>query len=154
MNCKNAQAMLSAYIDRELTGGEMARMRRHLCECRCCGAEAAELQRLKEVLASVPGVEPPAGFEERLFSAVLAPPKPAPKTTWRESWPLVTGVGLAAAAITLFIVNHSDERSSAQAARRSSDAMVREIRNDQAAMLGTDPFSGAPLVVPTAYEPE
>ena len=154
MNCKTAQALLSAYIDRELTGGEMARIRRHLSECHCCDAEAADLQRLKEVLAATPGVEPPVGFEERLFSAVLAPPRTSPQPTWRESWPLVTGMGLAAAAITMFIVTQSDEQSTAQAAQRSSDAIAREIHNDQAAMLGTDPFSGAPLVVPTAYEPK
>lgn len=152
MNCKSAQALLSAYVDRELSGNEMSRVRKHLCECSCCDTEALELIQLKEILSAVPQAEPPAGFEERLFAAVLAPPRAAPQPTWRESWPLVAGVGLAAAAITMFFVGHADETTSAEAVRRSDDVMAREIHNDQAAMLGNDPFSGAPLVVPIAYE--
>jgi anti-sigma factor RsiW len=149
MNCKNAQHLLSAYLDCELTGTEMARLRRHLSSCDCCRQEETELRTLKSLLTDVPLVEPPADFEERLCALVFAQ-KRADAEGWNRSWPLVSGVALIAAALTLLLVNHLGMEQPAQS--RQSDVVARELQRDQTSLAGANPIMDSSTTVPTGYE--
>lgn len=146
MNCNTAQNLLSAFLDQELSGSEMARVRRHLSECECCQREETELKVLKSLLTDVPLMEPPAGFEEKLCSAVFASDK---EETLQEAWPLLSGIALVAAALTLFAFNLMDPSRSSQT--RQKDVMALELQRDQASMAGADPFLGSSTVITSDY---
>jgi len=150
MNCKTAQLLLSAYLDSELSGGEMLRLRKHLCNCKECRQEEEELRSLKTILTGTPMIEPPADFEERLCSAIFAPKK-TETSRWMESWSFVSGVALVTAAVTLLVVNHL--QSQGAAAQPSPNKVVaRELQRDQA-LSGSDPFfDSTPSVTPTSYD--
>lgn len=77
-------AELSAYLDGELTTGELPRINAHLDDCSECRAELADLDRSRTAVRSLPGLEPPDFLE-------LA--REAREARQRARWP-----GLAAAA--------------------------------------------------------
>ncbi len=58
MNCSEYAAMLTGYIDEELTPEDRARLEKHLTGCEACRGELAALTGLKEELAMMDFVEP------------------------------------------------------------------------------------------------
>ena len=149
MNCKTAQHLLSAYLDAELTGSEMTRLRRHLSDCDCCRQEETELRTLKSLLTDVPVVEPPADFEERLCNLVFAQ-KRAESEGWNKSWPLVSGLALITAALTFFVLNHLSVDAPAQ--NRQGDVVARELHRDRTSLAGANPIMDSTTTMATGYE--
>lgn len=146
MNCKTAQDLLSAYIDGELAGGEMNRIRRHLHDCECCQREETELRILKDLLVGQPIIEPPVGFEDRLCQAIFSP-KPSETAQWIGSWPFAAGAALITAAFTLLIISRVDT-GVPSSTQRPESVVVHERMRDQA-MDASDPFNAGPLVSTT-----
>ena len=72
-NAPHLDDALSALLDGELGDDEAARARSHLAGCPLCGTEMAEVGQVREWLRSLPPVEPPATFYQR-----IRPPEPAP----------------------------------------------------------------------------
>jgi anti-sigma factor RsiW len=69
---------LSAYLDGELSTGEMPDVIAHLSNCQDCRMELAALDRSRTAVRALPGVEPPdfldfSGEERRRRRAVLVP---------------------------------------------------------------------------------
>jgi anti-sigma factor RsiW len=62
MNCGRVSNLLSAYIDRELTGAEMPHLRSHLSDCDECRAEYEALHRTKMLLGNLRALEPGQEF--------------------------------------------------------------------------------------------
>src|SRR5947209_6410537 len=62
MNCGRVSNLLSAYIDRELTGAEMPHLRSHLSDCDDCRAEYEALHRTKMMLGNLRALEPGEEF--------------------------------------------------------------------------------------------
>ncbi len=58
MNCRRTRSLLSAYIDREITGYEMLEMREHLGRCTECRSEHESLLTVKRLLSALPDKEP------------------------------------------------------------------------------------------------
>jgi len=56
---EDVRALLSAYLDRELTQAENQRVRVHLETCEACRREFADLQRLGDLAGSLHFVDPP-----------------------------------------------------------------------------------------------
>lgn len=149
MNCKTAQNLLSAYIDAELSGAEMSRMRRHLCDCEECQREETEIRMLKDLLVGTPQVEPPHGFEDRLCEAIFSP-KPSPTAEWIGSWPFVSGAALVTAAITLLIISHIGAGQPAVSQNPDSVAAHERMRDE--AFDASNPFAGSATVVTASYD--
>ena len=149
MNCKTAQNLLSAYIDGELSGGEMSRIRTHLFECDCCQHEETELRLLKDLLVGTPMIEPPQGFEDRLCEAIFSP-KPSETAAWIGSWPFVSGVALVTAALTLLIVTRLGAGEQ-QVAQRPDSVVVHEKWRDQT-QDASDPFMNSNTVMTANYD--
>ena len=70
-NAPHLDDALSALLDGELGDDEAARARSHLAGCPLCGTEMAEVGQVREWLPSLPPVEPPATFYQR-----IRPPEP------------------------------------------------------------------------------
>lgn len=58
MSCDEFKAMLTGYLDGELTPEQRADLEGHLGTCRACEAELAELTKLKEELSMMRFKEP------------------------------------------------------------------------------------------------
>ncbi len=151
MNCNTAQNLLSAYIDAELSGGEMSRMRKHIGQCDCCQREETELRMLKDLLNSnMPLVEPPAGFEDRLCDAIFSP-KPSEAAQAVASWPFVSGVALVTAALTLIFISHVNTSPTATV---QPESVVRQERLRDQTLDAFDPYmdGSARLVATNSYD--
>ncbi len=70
MTCSKVQALLSAYLDRELNGIESLAIRDHLRECSCCRREETELRSVKALLMGAPIEGPSPDFEARLCARI------------------------------------------------------------------------------------
>lgn len=58
MNCRHVRALLSAYLDSELTGYEMLAIREHLANCEGCSEERASIELVRAMVRSLPQREP------------------------------------------------------------------------------------------------
>lgn len=66
MNCRKVSSLLSAYIDRELTGAEMLEIRAHVEHCPSCSAEQESLLQTKRLLSALAYHTPRAELEQLL----------------------------------------------------------------------------------------
>lgn len=70
--CEQAFARLDDYLDRELSAGEMQRVREHLDTCAVCASEYRfEMTVLADVRGKLARIDVPTGLRERI-SARLA----------------------------------------------------------------------------------
>ena len=84
---------------------------RHLAECSACSALLAR-ERLVQglVRAATEGIEPPAGFAEKVLAS-LQPAlerSPAEADLWRPAWGLVPAFAATAAALLLLFQTSAD----------------------------------------------
>ncbi|MBS1706942.1 MAG: zf-HC2 domain-containing protein [Armatimonadetes bacterium] len=138
MTCRKTQASLSAYIDGELGGQEMLRVRKHLQQCQACAAEAEVLRFAQQLLADMPCPEVPIGLEDRLVNHVFAGTGSLQKrSTWR-TWAMSSTVAAAAVALGLvaWTVSHG-------APQRQSDpaTLAQSVDQNEAYFAGGDPVS-------------
>jgi anti-sigma factor RsiW len=77
MNCRHAQNLLSAHLDRELRPASEASLRIHLEGCPACRERLALLRRAGRLLDE-PAPLPPAGLAGRIIRAAAAESSPPP----------------------------------------------------------------------------
>lgn len=143
MNCGHCESLLNAYVDGELAGDEMLAVRQHLAHCPTCDARHQETRLFKQVLRTVPTVEPAPDFEDRLLRAVrLSEPQPAVTAgrKWQFGW-VVVGAFAASMAVTFLVLRVIDQPANSP----ESSAIAFEIERDQAFASGPDAASGVPL---------
>ncbi|MDX2065744.1 MAG: zf-HC2 domain-containing protein [Fimbriimonadaceae bacterium] len=152
MTCKRAQADLSAYVDRELTGHASLELRDHLSQCDSCREEYQSLVSLKQFLAEVPTPEPDAFFEDRLVTCVMqrieheAQPTPVRwfGSFWRRPAFTFASLAIGSMAVTLFVVQTIDRQ---RADREAIEANIAfEVQRDQLYVSGSDPLGGVPVI--------
>lgn len=143
MNCKNAQSMLSAYLDEELTGREMLELRAHLGECGDCSEELKCVEAVRRLLGGSPVPEPSADFEDRLVSSVLSATQPRSDQK-KISFVALTAIAAASMLGTLVLLNSM---------KREPDSVVQQnnipydlIQQDRAFGASTSPFTASPVV--------
>lgn len=151
MNCRCAQNLLSAYVDGELAGVEMLRLREHLGVCPACREEVEELRAMKRMLGMAREVEPPAGFEDRLASIVLAS-SPARKSPATPVWRLALTTSLAAATIVFVLLQVMRPTPASNGARTAPADVAFDVQSDQSYMATSDPFGGQAPVMPVSQK--
>lgn len=87
MVCGRVSNLISAYLDRELTGAEMLSVQRHLARCPTCSAERDAMQQMRQLLGSLGAVEPPSGSEQRLFTRLSGGAYARPRRARAFPWP-------------------------------------------------------------------
>ncbi len=114
MNCKFVESRLAAYIDGELDGAEMLRVRSHVSECDSCEREIAELRLVKTMIGSLPNTRPDPEFESRLLTAVHADDTRTVRVngvfSLRLGWGGLT-VAAAASVLAVIVVGINRDRS-------------------------------------------
>lgn len=76
MNCRKVQNLLSAYLDREMSGVEMFAIRRHLSECAGCNLEFESLIVIKQALGNLPQKNPSRGLADHICQRLDHAPLP------------------------------------------------------------------------------
>jgi hypothetical protein len=100
LKCRQAQQLLSAYLDGELAAAQAAALETHLAACSACRQELEALRALSESLGEIlRRVEPPADLLDRIMARVReiqaagARRRASENPAWKK---LAVGVGLAA----------------------------------------------------------
>lgn len=147
MTCKQIESRLSAYVDQELSHVDSARVRAHLHDCAACNEVAAEMSRVKQLLAAIPEVEVPVGLEDRLQRAVFGEPVRAARR-FRIAWAGSAAFVCAFAGAWMWL--------------QAADARDIDLRNqtaqsdfnlarDQAYAAGGDPFAGNTVILTSTH---
>lgn len=88
MNCDGVRDLLSAYLDGELSPGELLRVEQHLRRCHACADEVDSLRQTIALVNSLDEVEVPASFHVGLHERLVAlgPPAAARRAPSAPSW--------------------------------------------------------------------
>lgn len=70
MDCGEARAAASDFLDGELDARAEGRISRHLAKCPLCAAFVRTLRATVETLRAIPSASPPAGFAERVAARI------------------------------------------------------------------------------------
>ncbi len=68
MNCQEVQAWLSDYLEQSLDAANLEIIENHLSLCPFCRAEADHLKECIRYIATLPSVDPPIGFTQRVMA--------------------------------------------------------------------------------------
>lgn len=96
-SCFRVKSLLSAYLDRELSGEEMMMLRDHMASCADCALEFEELRRVKSALIRIPAIEPDTEMFERMKVRVFESSDPVPVSKSKAA----ATIGMAAAVMFL-----------------------------------------------------
>jgi hypothetical protein len=100
MNCEEIQAQLSDYLDRSLGAAPMALIEEHLVTCPPCRREAELLGESIRQVATLPVMEPPLGFTQRVMAQVRQTETPA--GFWQRLFlPLQVKIPIQATALVM-----------------------------------------------------
>lgn len=152
MNCKTVQARLSAYLDRELSGDELLRMRAHLAECEECRLEESQLRTLKSMLGEMSAPEPPDDLAERLCAGVLCHRGDA-RHVWntRSSFMAFMAITACSMLFTVIALEYSAQHGKVVASGKSAPNVAFEVQRDQAYSSAPDPTLGVPVLSVANY---
>jgi hypothetical protein len=99
MLCSRVQNSLSAYLDSELPGEEMLRIRDHLHRCEGCRAEHEAVSQTRRLMRALGGAEPRHPFH---LDAALA--ERAARPSWWRTWSLRASVALESSPLGVLVV--------------------------------------------------
>lgn len=115
MNCDGVRGLLSAYLDGELSAGELLRVEQHLRRCHACADEVDSLRQTIALVGALDEVEVPASFQVQLHQRLVAlgPPTAMRRTPEAPAWQrkVVTYAvpAVAAAAALAFSLTHGPD---------------------------------------------
>ena len=114
MNCEELRTRLSDYLDKSLDAISTKSIEVHLASCPLCRAEAAALNDCIRQVSSLPAVDPPLGFAQRIMAHVDEIEK-KPNMWQRFFFPLKTKIPIQATAVVLigalaFILSQKEEQ--------------------------------------------
>jgi Putative zinc-finger/Predicted integral membrane protein (DUF2275) len=98
MNCEEVQAQLSDYLEKALPTADLKIIEAHLSACALCRMETDYLSECIHQVASLPIVDPPIGFTQRVMACVRETNE---KPSFWERWlfPLRIKIPLQATAV-------------------------------------------------------
>ena len=100
MNCEEVSKHLTEYLDKTLDTAMTTRVATHVISCTLCRAESNELADCIQQVASLPAMDPPLGFAQRVMAHVRDS-EPRPSLWQRFIAPLSGRVPLPATALAM-----------------------------------------------------
>lgn len=149
MNCKHVRDLLSAYLDRELSGRDLAEVRAHLASCESCQAERDSLASLKSLLGNLSTPDPAPDFEARLLATVHAAGAGDAPRSRRVNFLFFAGIAAGSAVATLALL--SVLTRPVDPTTNSKEKLNFAVQRDQVYSAGADPTSGVPLISASDY---
>ncbi|HLA79833.1 MAG TPA: zf-HC2 domain-containing protein [Vicinamibacteria bacterium] len=108
MKCEAALRRLSAYRDRDLSGGEMRAVTAHLESCLSCAADWRSLNQAIEILAEAPRLAPAESIASRVLTRLEVETRgPGLALLFRPAWaarPLILPSLVPAALVLLAVL--------------------------------------------------
>ncbi len=148
MNCNRVERLLDAYIDGELDGDSMLKIRDHLRICADCESELKAIRRMKILVARTLPQAPPNNLEDRLLAACQKEmTSSSPRTAFRHPVPAFAGIAFAAAVATFALLALMPKPSTEKSPETTPIAF--EIQRDQIYSVGLDPMAGSPTISTT-----
>lgn len=148
MNCKQVESKLSAYLDQELSRGELAAVRAHLHECPECARAMAQFSFMKEMLAVQPEPDIPEGLEDRLVQSVFAKSQLSTPRRLTLAWAGSAAFALAFAGAWMWLQAADARDVDLQNQMAKSDF---NLARDQAYAAGGDPFAGNTVILTSTH---
>jgi hypothetical protein len=103
MNCEEVRSYLTDYLDKTLDVATTTRVATHIIACPPCRAETSEIADCVQQVASLPLVDAPLGFAQRVMAHVRDI-EPEPSIWQRWFLPFGSRVPLQAAAVVLVAI--------------------------------------------------
>ena len=152
----HVREQLSAYLDRELAGGDRQAVDLHLRECSDC-AQALDQMRAIDALARGAGLEAPAGYFEALPARLRGRLRPARRASV-PAWTVALAAGIAVAVAAPLVMRERPSPSTGAApasvaqAPPASAPMPDPPSASEGVPLGQarERFSAAPTPAPRA----
>jgi hypothetical protein len=128
MNCEEVNSHLLEYLDKTLDTATMTRVATHVISCANCAVEAGELTDCIEQVSTLPMVDPPIGFAQRVMAHVRElEEKP---TIWQRLFlPWSTRMPLQATALVvvgvigIFLYQKDDQLKQSDSKNTLSDSV-------------------------------
>ena len=148
MNCDEIQTRLSEYVEKSLDAISAKGIELHLLSCSRCRVEAESLAECMQQVASLPMVDPPLGFIQRVMAHVRDIDK-TPSLWERLFFPLRVKIPLQATAVVLvgalaIVLSHKEESSNRQV---SSEHGVATIASPTPSEKKNEPSKDSTIVV-------
>jgi Putative zinc-finger/Predicted integral membrane protein (DUF2275) len=148
MNCDEIQTRLSEYVEKSLDAISAKGIELHLLSCSRCRVEAESLAECMQQVASLPMVDPPLGFIQRVMAHVRDIDK-TPILWERLFFPLRVKIPLQATAVVLvgalaIVLSHKEESSNRQ---ESSEHGVATIASPRPSEKKNEPSKDSTIVV-------
>jgi len=145
MSCAEADAIMYAFVDGELSGPDRAAYEAHLVACDAC-ARATRLQaRFKAALRGhLPRPEVPEGLRQRVHLAIEAEPPVRRQWPW-QAYPRVFAFSMAAAAAVVLLVAGPHRSPSSSVLEQALSTFHHDVPLDvlsQSCATVTDWFRG------------
>ena len=107
LNCVEADNVLHAYVDGELTGADREAYESHLRGCAMCTQASRFQARFKAAIRGhLPRPALPVGLRSRVVTALASAPSPRRRWPW-QAYPRAFTVGMAAAAAVVLLVTNT-----------------------------------------------
>lgn len=139
MNCRSANALLSAFADGELSASQMQALRQHLAHCEACDAELKSIRAMKSMFANMASPALPEDFAERLHAAVFVESKVQRNS--QLSWAGFFAIA-AATCVAVFVALQSTNGS-----KLPSNPVAYDVSYDQGYLAGADPGLGQTPII-------
>jgi len=145
MKCSEADAILYAFVDGELSGSDRTAYEAHLVSCDAC-TRATRLQaRFKAALRGhLPRPEVPEGLRQRLHCALEAEPRVRRQWPW-QAYPRIFTLAIAASAAVVLLVASPRRRPSSPVLEQALSTFHHDVPLDvlsQSCAAVTDWFRG------------
>ena len=127
--------LISAYLDGELHGKELATLTSHLSSCGRCAAELEDMQRVRSAVRSLPVLEIPEGLVPEADPVVVP---------LRKNKGFLVGAAAAVAAVVISVA--------AALAPDPGSVSIEELNSRFGARASLDPaFGPAKIVEPLVF---
>lgn len=120
MNCEEVSKHLTEYLDKSLDTAMTTRVATHVISCALCRAEANELADCIQQVATLPTLDPPLGFAQRVM-AHAHDLEPKPSLWQRLLLPLTSRVLVRATALAVVAISAIALYQKAQPLKQNSD---------------------------------
>lgn len=129
MTCREAEVLVTAYVDRELDVAASLQMEAHLAACSACSAAVERIAALRATLEAAPlRYAPSPELARRVRAAVRR--EAGPRRSWlRREWRWSAAPALAAAAVALLWITSTSPGGSADRQRLLDDLVSGHVRS-------------------------
>jgi hypothetical protein len=149
MNCEEVSKHLTEYLDKTLDTAMTTRVATHVISCALCRAESSELADCVRQVASLPEIDPPLGFAQRVMAHVRDI-EPTPSLWQRLMLSLASRAPVRATALAVVAIGAIALYQKEQPLKQNSDVNLALRSTAQTQVEENEPEPTATSATPAA----